>query len=260
MIATIKNTIKTLLKKYWKTLVFFSIAGLVGGFFIGFYLMDAYPEDIKNEIYSQGLNDTLIAVVSAMQAATYGILLGAIGILLGEKTGLFKNERHIEKKPLCVAGEVALVGGLALILFDLLWFGRVSEAIMASYAAKPTVAYIIGCVIYGGVIEEVMLRLFMMTLIAFILLKLDAKSNEERKGLIFTVANIISCVLFAAGHLPATALLLGITPLILFRCFLLNGGIGFLFGWLYQRYGLRYAMLAHAGAHIVSKIIWIIFI
>ena len=260
MINTIKNTVKNLFKNYWHTLVFFGLSGILGGFFVGLYLMDGYPEAIRNEIYAQGLNDMLIAVISAMQAAVYGILLGAIGIFLGEKTRLFKNERHIEQKPLLAAGAVALVGGLAMILFDLLWFGRVSEAIMDSYAAKPTVPYIIGSVIYGGVIEEVMLRLFMMTLIAFILLKLCAKRDDKCKHLIFTVANIISSLLFAAGHLPATALLLGITPVILFRCFLLNGGIGFLFGWLYQRYGLRYAMIAHAGAHIVSKIIWIIFI
>ena len=42
--------------------------------------------------------------------------------------------------------------------------------------------------------------------------------------------------------------------------FLLNGGIGLLLGWLYRKYGLRYAMIAHAGCHLVSKLIWILFI
>ena len=254
------KAVKDLFKTYYKALIFFAVAGIVGGFFVGLYTLDSYPEEIRQQIYDQGLNDLLIAVVSAMQAALYGVILGAIGVFLGKKIGLFKDEKSFEKKPLLISGVVAVIGGLALILFDLLWFGRVSEAIMASYAAKPTVAFIIGAIIYGGVIEEVMLRLFMMSFIAFILHKIFTKDKEKPTALIYTVANVVSALIFAAGHLPATALLLGITPIILFRCFLLNGGIGMLFGWLYQRYGLRYAMLAHAGCHVISKLIWIIFI
>lgn len=254
------KVIKDLFKTYYKTLIFFAVAGIVGGFFVGLYALDSYPEEMRQQIYDQGLNDLLIGAVTAMQAAVYGVILGAIGILLGKKNGLFKDEKSFEKKPLLISGAVAVIGGLALILFDLVWFGRVSEAIMASYAAKPTVAFIIGAIIYGGVIEEVMLRLFMMSFIAFILHKIFTKDEEKPTALIYTVANVVSALIFAAGHLPATALLLGITPIILFRCFLLNGGIGMLFGWLYQRYGLRYAMLAHAGCHVISKLIWIIFI
>ena len=254
------KSIKDLFKTYYKTLIFFALAGIVGGFFVGLYALDSYPEEMRQQIYDQGLNDVMIGVITAMQSAVYGVILGAIGILLGKKIGLFKDEKSFEKKPLLISGAVAVIGGLALILFDLLWFGRVSEAIMASYAAKPTVVFVIGAIVYGGVIEEVMLRLFMMSLIAFVLHKIFAKDEEKPTAIIYTVANVASALLFAAGHLPATALLLGITPIILFRCFLLNGGIGMLFGWLYQRYGLRYAMLAHAGCHVISKLIWIIFI
>ncbi len=109
-------------------------------------------------------------------------------------------------------------------------------------------------------IEEVMLRLFMMSLVAFILNKLFGKKQEKPTTGILITANVIAAFLFAAGHLPATAMLMGITPMILVRCFLLNGGFGLLFGWLYRKYGLRYAMLAHGGCHIISKLIWILFL
>ena len=55
-------------------------------------------------------------------------------------------------------------------------------------------------------------------------------------------------------------MLMRLTPMIIFRCFLLNGGFGLLFGWLYRKYGLRYAMIAHGGCHVVSKLIWILFV
>ncbi len=43
-------------------------------------------------------------------------------------------------------------------------------------------------------------------------------------------------------------------------CFLLNGGFGLLFGRLYRRYGIQYAMLSHALLHIVSKTVWTLFL
>ena len=259
---------KNFLKNYWKTLLFFAVAGLVGGFCTGLFLLDSYPAQIKQQLLGEldaaGLGafpvDLLLGVVTAFQAAGYGLVLGAAGIFLGKKVGLWRDERTLEKKKLVVTAIAAVVGGALLILPDLLVFGKYSQTVMDSYAAKPTAVYILGCVVYGGVIEEVMLRLFMMSLAAFLLHKLFGKGQKTPSTAVLVVANVISALLFAAGHLPATVILLGSTPLIIFRCFLLNGAFGMLFGWLYRKCGLRYAMLAHAGCHVVSKLIWIFFI
>ena len=118
----------------------------------------------------------------------------------------------------------------------------------------------LAAVTYGAVIEEVMLRLFFMSLIAFLLHKLFGKKDEYPTTSVLIAANVIAALLFAAGHLPATVLLMGSSSILIFRCFLLNGGLGLLFGYLYRKYGLRYAMIAHGGCHMVSKVIWILFI
>ena len=251
---------KVFIRKYWKTLLFFALVGLTGGFFTGLYLLDSYPVHIQQEILSQGITPAVLGLVTSVQSAGYGLVLGAIGIILGKKTGLWKDETAITKKPLMITIVISVIGGLALILPDILFFGKYSQVIMDSYAVKPTVPYMIAAVLYGGVIEEVMLRLFMLSLIAFILQKIFAREKELPTTGILIVANVIAALLFAAGHLPATAILMGITPMILLRCFLLNGGFGLLFGWLYRKYGLRYAMLAHGGSHVISKLIWILFI
>lgn len=251
---------KQFIRTYWKTLLFFAAAGLIGGFFTGIYLMDSYPAEIQEQILAQGLNSTLLGLVTAVQSAGYGVVLGALGIFFGSRTGLFKNERAIEKAPLTAALLVSLFGGLTLILSDILFFGRYSQVIMDSYAIKPSPAFLLGAVIYGGVIEEVMLRLFMMSLIAFILHKLFDRASKTPRTRVLIAANVIAAALFAAGHLPSTFMLLGNSPVILLRCFLLNGGIGLLLGWLYRKHGLRYAMIAHGGCHVVSKLIWILFI
>ena len=259
---------KQFIKTYWKTLLFFAVTGLLGGFFTGIYVLDSYPPEMRQQLLEEltagGLGgfppDMILGVITAMQAAGYGIVLGAAGIWLGRKTGLWKEERTVTKRPFVASVIVSVVGGAILILSDLLFFGKHSEIIMDSYRVKPTISYLIASVAYGGVIEEVMLRLFWMTLVAFVLWKIfDRKHARPSTGVVIT-ANIIAALLFAAVHLPATAAMLGLSPMIVFRCFLLNGGCGLLFGWLYRKYGLRYSMLAHGGCHIVSKLIWILFV
>jgi membrane protease YdiL (CAAX protease family) len=105
-----------------------------------------------------------------------------------------------------------------------------------------------------------MLRLFMMSLVAFILLKLFERKKRQPSTGVLIAANIVAALLFAAGHLTTTFLLIGSSGLIIFRCFLLNGCFGLLFGYLYRKYGLRYAMIAHGGCHVISKLIWILFV
>ena len=259
---------KQFIKTYWKTLLFFVLVGLVGGFFVGFYTLNTLSADMQEQLIisvkEAGLDilpiHILLAIVTSIQSAGYGLILGALGIWLGKKTGLWKDERDIQKKPLLVTLLAALFGGLMLILPDLLFFGKYSQVILDSYATKPTFDYILASVTYGGVIEEVMLRLFMMSLVTFLLHKLFEKGKDTPSTTIYIIANAISALLFAAGHLPATVMMIGTTPLIIFRCFLLNGAFGYLFGWLYHKYGLRYAMICHAGCHLVSKLIWILFI
>ena len=246
------------LRTYWKTLLFFAVVGLFGGFFTGIYLLDSYPVEMQQEIVAQGITDPILGLVTALQSAGYGIVLGAFGIGLGKKIGLWKDETTLTRKPLLVSLLVAVVGGLAMILPDMLFFGQYSTVIMDSYATKPTIPYILASVTYGAVIEEVMLRLFAMSLIAFLLYKLFGKQQDQPTTAILVSSNIIAAILFAVGHLPATFILLGNSSLIIARCLLLNGGIGLLFGHLYRKYGLRYAMLAHGGCHVVSKLIWIL--
>ena len=252
------------MKTYWKTLLFFVVAGLLGGFFTGLYLLDSYSEEIRQQIIDSMSGslpvNVMLGIISAMQAAVYGLLLGSLGIFLGKKTGLWKDESSISKKPLLITLIIAVIGGIVLILSDIWFFGQYSKPILDSYAIRPTIPYMIASVIYGGIIEEVMLRLFMLSAIAFLLHKVFGKNAEKPTTGILVAANIVAAALFAAGHLPATFSILGSSPMIIVRCFLLNGGFGLLFGYLYRKYGLRYSMIAHAGCHIVSKLIWILFI
>ena len=77
---------------------------------------------------------------------------------------------------------------------------------------------IISGLLVGGVIEEVMMRLFFMSLLVLIISRLFCKNEKDIPVRVFAAANIISALLFAAGHLPGTMAMTTLTPLLLFRC------------------------------------------
>ena len=250
-----------LLNRYKKPLLFVLAlvpVALVSGYFTGVYGWAELTGDVKSQILAQiGNNLNLYYLITTLQTLLYALLFGFFGYLLSEKTGLMKPVRF-EKKPMMVTIGITLFTGLVLCT-DLFYFRNHIPQVAAIYLGKPSFAYWMASVFYGGVIEEILLRLFMMSLIAFLAWKLFFRRQANPPTGVIIAANIIAALLFAAGHLPSTMQMFGeITPMILLRCFLLNGAAGLVFGYLYRKYGIHYSMMAHAGAHIVWKIIWII--
>ena len=233
---------------------------LVAGAFALLYQLDVYPEEILAEALEVLGSTTPLIIIGAVQTAVYALICGFFGYLLADAIGLWRPFKW-EKKSLTVTLAASFVGGI-LFSLDHWTFGLVIDGIQKSNAASLTVPGVIASVLYGGIIEEVMLRLFFMSLIALIVWKIFFRSytKETIPTQVFVIANVVAALLFAVGHLPATVALFGrLTPLILFRCFLLNGGFGLIFGWLYRKHGIAYAMLAHTLFHIVCKGILFIF-
>ena len=131
---------------------------------------------------------------------------------------------------------------------------------MNSYYEAPSIYKVVVGLLAGGIIEEVMMRLFLMSLLSFIIYKLFYKKEKECPTKVFIMSNVICAILFAAGHLPSTAAFTTLTPLLIFRCFLLNGAYGLSFGYLYRKYSIGYAMISHGLCHLISDILMILFI
>lgn len=237
---------------------FLVLFGLVGGYFAALYSIETLSDEVLEQTIAQiGSLDAVILISTLQVALIYSLLLGLIGKALAKKIGSWKSFTF-ESKPIVAVLLVSLIGGAVMIFGDLYGFGALNQQIADSYLAKPALNYFLSSVTYGGVVEEVMLRLFLMSLLAFIFMKISKNAEATDGNLI--AANIISALVFAAGHLPATAATLGLDALIIARCFIMNGAFGIAFGRLYRKYGIGYAMLAHAGVHVVSKAIWFLFV
>lgn len=229
---------------------------IVGGWLTGMYMFSYYTEEMRQLILSQAGSYGVFLAVSTAQGAVYGLVCAFFGYILADKIGLIRPFRF-QKKLLIRCGAITVLCGI-LFACDYFVFGTRIPELAQEYAKGISAVYFFSSLIYGGIIEEVMMRLFLMSLIAFLLWKLAARKKppQEIPAWVFISANLISAMLFAAGHLPGTISLFGgLTPLIVFRCFLLNGALGLLFGRFYRKYGIQYAMLAHMGCHLVSKLI-----
>lgn len=230
------------------------------GYLVIRYQLDLYDEAALAAMLAQLGSAEVLLAVGVVQAVAYAAVCGFFGYVLAGKLGLMRPLRW-ERRPLLRTLAVSIPLGL-LFSLDYWTFGAwlPGTAVQTSAAAGLTVWGWTSAILYGGVMEELFMRLFLMSLLAFLGWKLFCRRRETAPDGVIIAANLLAALLFAAGHLPATAGVFGtLTPLILARCFLLNGGFGLVFGRLYRRYGIQYAMLSHALLHIVSKLIWTFF-
>lgn len=103
--------------------------------------------------------------------------------------------------------------------------------------------------LYGGITEEILMRFFLMTLLIWIMTKVSRKTVPTDWSIYISI--ILAAILFGLGHLPITASITTITPLVVVRAIVLNGIGGLVFGWLYWKKGLEAAMIAHFTTDVV---------
>jgi membrane protease YdiL (CAAX protease family) len=97
--------------------------------------------------------------------------------------------------------------------------------------------------VYGGITEEIVTRLFLMTFFIWVSMKLLKQKQPTKIGIIASI--FLAAIIFGLGHLPITASLTTLTPLVILRAITLNGIGGIIFGYLFWKKGLESAMLAH---------------
>ena len=157
---------------------------------------------------------------------------------------------------------IGVIGAGVIILLDSYVFGPPLEAEMQLLGVSlpesinPPAWQGFLASFYGGINEEVLLRLFALTLIGAIGAAVFKKMDQKLPAGIFWVANILAAVLFGLGHLPTTSAIgLPMDFLVVTRSIVLNGLLGIGFGWLYWKYGLESAMLSHFSADIVLHVL-----
>lgn len=103
----------------------------------------------------------------------------------------------------------------------------------------------------AGIQEEIWLRLGIMTVFVWIGTGI-IRRTPPASGVVWT-ANVLAATLFGVLHLPQAAVFFGLSVPIVIYTLLGNAVPGVILGWLYWRYGLVAAMVAHLTGDCVLK-------
>ncbi|MEO8673881.1 MAG: CPBP family glutamic-type intramembrane protease [Tahibacter sp.] len=145
------------------------------------------------------------------------------------------------------AAMVGLVVGAALVLLE-----RIAPAELLALGNTYEIP-LAAKLLYGRITEETLMRWGLMTVFIWLPWRFLQKRAAPPR-LIYVVGGIVSAaVLFGVAHLPAVAGMgAPVTPAIATFVVVGNTVPALLFGYLYWRWGLEAAMIAHALAHLVS--------
>lgn len=184
-------------------------------------------------------------IITLQSAVTFAIACWLSYWLL-PKTDLspFGTDNFVKR--ILLPGAVAgLLAGLTVYIFDRTLF----QSSVFSGTQPPAWMAMLASV-YGAVNEEVSLRLFLFTLVYFLIGKVFRKSDANRQIFLWTT-NVLVALAFGLGHLPAAMTLITPSGFEIFRILLLNAIPGLVFGWLYWSRGLWCAMVAHFAADLM---------
>ena len=200
------------------------------------------------------------------QACVMLFLLSWIGLRLGPALGLdapltralvYRTKLPVPWRTLasaCLAGALA---GAAVLGLDRLLAPLMPPAALAAPGSIAFWKRFLAC-FYGGMTEELLARLFVMTTIVWAVHHIAATKKKKKSppgSATIAIGVLGAAILFGLGHLPAAAEVWPLTRMVVARTVLLNAVAGITFGVLYWRRGLEHAMCAHFCADILVHLI-----
>jgi membrane protease YdiL (CAAX protease family) len=201
----------------------------------------------------------VIVAATLLQTLLFVALAADVGTALAPHVGLAAPffEALVSGAPLWASLALQLlpalalgIGGALLIVaaYYLFFRPRLDAAAVKSMEELRMALGSWPRVLYGGLVEEVLFRWGVLTLLAWLLALLFGGATPAGMW----AAILVSGVLFGIGHLPSYRLAgCLVTPLLLGLMIVLNLWATVICGWLFWRYGLLAAMIAHMLYHLV---------
>ena len=145
----------------------------------------------------------------------------------------------------------ALVGALAIVLTSLAFRPFFMTETIERTRVIATLVPLPTRLLYGGVTEELLLRWGFMTLVVWAAWRVLGKRIIKPTKTYFVAAILISSLVFGAGHLPIALTLIpesnnALIPFVIIA----NSSFGIVAGYLYWKYGLEAAVIAHMICHV----------
>lgn len=198
-----------------------------------------------------------LQVVSAVQGAVLVLIAALIGAWLAPRVGLAapavsavaSRGALLEAfRPQVVPGLVGgAIGGVVILGF----YAFAPESLKALQPDTPLPLAV--RLLYGGITEEVLVRWGLMTVLVWAGWRVLRRDLQQPSTGIIWGAIAISALVFGLSHLPSVAQSLpALTPYEAAYITVGNALFGLVAGYLFWRYGLEAAIIAHLSAHLMA--------
>ena len=202
-----------------------------------------------------------IKILALIQPAVLLLVAVIIGIALAPKVGLSAPfaeclaaggqclpALRTQVKPGLIG---AIIGALAIVLTSLAFRPFFTTQTIERSREIATLVPLPMRLLYGGVAEELLLRWGFMTLMVWAAWRVFGKRIIKPTKTYFVAAILISSLVFGAGHLPiALVLIPGSSSALIPFVIIANSAFGVVAGYLYWKYGLEAAVIAHMVCHV----------
>ena len=206
-----------------------------------------------------------IKILSLIQPAVLVGVAVLIGLALASKIGLSApaaealaaGEQVLPAlRPQLIPGVLGgVIGALAILVTHAVFKPLLTTETVERISRFGSLITIPTRLLYGGLTEEVLIRWGLMTLLVWIVWRLFQKRLDKPTSVCFVVAILVSSILFGLGHIPiASVVLPQITLVVVLFVIIANSAFGVVAGYLYWKYGLESAMIAHVLCHVVLAV------
>ncbi len=252
----------------WRVLWFLLIAALFGAAVAIPFLLEVFRPLIQSSPPIPIPLPLLVIIGAAQDFLLFGVIIG-VGLLLARKVGLgaplleswlyHERSRVRARDSLRTGAPVGIAVGVILVVIVLAVAPHMPGLPFVRAAQAPIWKRVLAC-FYGGLDEEILSRLFLLTLFAWLGVRIFQRQKARLSPATFWIANAVVAFLFGLGHLPAASRVMQITPEVIVVALALNGIAAVSFGYLYWKRGLESAMIAHFCADFVLYVVGVMFL
>ena len=217
-------------KKSIKGLLIYLLVGIIAMFFLYLLVLSTLstnPTQLEQLSEMTGISGPpeILALLTVIPNFILLIIALVIGFFTAHKVGLksviiHPNAREKSKsewiKGIKLAIILGSITGVVLKGFDYLFQPFLPDSVIETLQPYNALHFI-SALLYGGVVEELLMRFGVMSLLVLIFWKLFDRTSEKPSNWVFVLSIFISALLFALGHYDATASMTELTTLIWFR-------------------------------------------
>lgn len=222
---------------------------------------------LQSTLVSHPLRVPLPFIALIQGITNFSVAVG-LGLLFARKVGLgapilegwlYGRDVRVPRRLIFISCATGItVGLITLCLIHSSLGTALANMPIISESAMPLWKRFLAC-FYGGLCEEVLMRLFLLSLVIWLIGLLSKRQSPSCAMTIFWISNVLVAIAFGAGHLPLAAQVAPLSPQLIAVVISLNAFAALPFGYLYWSRGLEAAMLAHFGADIVLHVVGPIF-